>query len=202
MGAPLSLLPRDGVITYHQAVFREPLADELLSALVRELPWEQHDARFFGRSVPLPRLTTWFGPLEYAYSGVVHPPRPMPPLVAEIRDAIAPWCGPADSVLANLYRSGRDSVAWHADDEVIWGPDPLIGSVSFGATRRFVLRHRELGERVAIDLEHGSLLVMAGRTQQCWLHAIPKTAATVGLRVNLTFRRIARPAELRGPRHV
>ena len=97
-----------------------------------------------------------------------------------------------DSVLANLYRDGRDAMGWHADDEPELGPEPVIASVSLGATRRFVLRHRDGAPRLAIHLPAGSLLLMQGATQAHYRHALPRTARPVGPRINLTFRCIAR----------
>ena len=96
-----------------------------------------------------------------------------------------------NGVLLNLYRDGRDGMGWHADDEPELGPEPVIASVSLGAERRFRLKHRRLPEaRLDIVLPHGSLLVMAGATQRHWVHALPKAAAPVGARINLTFRRV------------
>jgi alkylated DNA repair dioxygenase AlkB len=94
-----------------------------------------------------------------------------------------------NSVLLNLYRDGRDGMGWHADDEPELGREPVIASVSFGATRRFKLRHRRSRSAAStLDLAHGDLLLMAGATQHHYVHAVPKTARPVGARVNLTFR--------------
>ena len=98
---------------------------------------------------------------------------------------------PFNSVLANRYRSGADAMGWHADDEPELGPEPLIASVSLGATRRFLLRHRhDPARRLSLDLEPGSLLLMAGRTQRYWKHALPRTARPAGERINLTYRHV------------
>ena len=92
-------------------------------------------------------------------------------------------------MLCNLYRDGRDSMGWHSDNEPELGDAPVIASLSFGAMRRFLLRHRrDPGRRLALDLPSGSLLVMAGTTQQNYRHALPKTTRKVGARINLTFR--------------
>jgi len=83
-------------------------------------------------------------------------------------------------------------MGWHADDEPELGPEPVIASVSLGAVRRFCLRHRKRrGLRADLALPHGSLLLMSGATQRNWVHAVPKTPAPVGERINLTFRRVA-----------
>lgn len=194
-----NLVGRDGLVIYHPGFFAPARADELFARCQNELVWGQEVARLFGRNMPLPRLTAWYGPIRYAYSGVLHPPRAMAPVLADILGAIEALAPKMDCVLANYYRSGRDSVSWHADDEAEWGSDPVIASVSFGATRRFALRHRESAERVVVELEHNSLLIMAGATQRCWQHAILKTNREVGARINLTFRRlISTPGEQGG----
>jgi alkylated DNA repair dioxygenase AlkB len=95
-----------------------------------------------------------------------------------------------NSLLLNLYRDGRDSIGMHADDELELGVNPVIGSVSLGNVRRFVLRHKKRGERLSFDLAHGSLIVMAGTSQHHWVHGVPKTVKPVGKRINLTFRTI------------
>jgi len=97
---------------------------------------------------------------------------------------------PFNSVLANLYRNGQDSMGWHQDNETELGLNPIIASLSLGESRKFVLRHLETKQKHELDLSHGSLLVMAGETQHYWQHSIPKTAKPKGSRINLTFRYI------------
>ncbi len=128
----------------------------------------------------------------YSYSGMRHEPQPWPDLLRPIRDRLVRETGVAfNSVLANLYRDGRDCMGWHSDDEPELGMRPVIASLSLGATRRFVLKHRRDPERkLAFDLSHGSLLVMRDDTQEDYRHALPRTSKPVGPRINLTFRRI------------
>lgn len=189
-----NLLPMDGEVLLDEVWLSRPEADSLLGALVSGLDWQQERARFGAKSVPLPRLTAWYGDVGYSYSGVYHPARPWPPLLAELRErawSAWPGCGVTrkpNSVLVNWYRDGRDSMGWHSDDEPELGSAPTIWSVSLGATRRFLLRRRSSGERLALDLPHGSLLVMAGDCQRAWQHSLPKTTKPLGQRVNLTFR--------------
>ncbi len=192
--APANLLPFDGDVRYYPDWFAED-ADELFEALVDGLMWAQAHARFFGKPVPLPRLTAWYGPVEYRYSGVRHPARPFVPVLSRIAAAIEPIAPGMDCVLGNRYRTGADSVGWHTDGEELWGPRPTIASVSFGASRRFVLKHRSSKRIVDIELSHGSVLVLSGTTQSHWLHALPRTAKPVGERVNLTYRRLASATE-------
>ena len=161
----------------------------VFARLVEELPWEQHDITLFGRTVPTPRLTAWTGDHAYRYSGLVHQPGPWSPTLAALRDRLAAEVGaPFDSCLANLYRDGADSMGWHSDDEPELGPRPTIASVSLGARRRFVLKHRASGRRSDVDLGAGDLLVMRAESQADYRHAVPKTTRPVGPRLNLTFR--------------
>ena len=167
-------------------------AHALFTSLRHEVAWEVHRIRLFGREVDSPRLSCWIGDADagYRYSGTYFEPRPWPPLLQPIRARLARELGIAfNSVLANLYRSGADSMGWHSDDERELGARPVIASLSLGAERRFVLKHRREPERkLAIALGPGSLLVMSGDTQRLYRHSLPRTARAVGERINLTFR--------------
>lgn len=151
----------------------------------------------YGRPVRVPRLVAWHGDpaAVYTYSGTEHLPRPWTPALERVRRRAEALTGHAfNAVLLNLYRDGRDGMGWHADDEPELGPEPVVASASFGATRRFCLRHRRRRDlKLDVPLGHGSLLLMHGATQRHWLHAVPKTRQPVGARINLTFRRV-RPA--------
>ncbi|HEX6141529.1 MAG TPA: alpha-ketoglutarate-dependent dioxygenase AlkB [Geminicoccaceae bacterium] len=188
-----NLLPCDGLVRLHRAALARPAADRLFEALEREVAWRQETATVMGRRIPIPRLTAWHGEAGYVYSGIRLDPRPWNAPLIELRGVAEALAGQAfNSVLLNLYRTGRDSVSWHADNEPGLGQDPVIASLSLGAVRRFQLRHRRTRERIDLDLPHGSCLIMAGATQHHWLHQLPKTARPVGPRINLTFRRMAR----------
>jgi alkylated DNA repair dioxygenase AlkB len=170
--------------------------ETLLDRLARTLPLRAERIRIFGRDVTTPRLTSWHGDpgTAYRYSGRTFEPAPFTDELEVIRAALARVTGVRfNSVLANLYRNGDDSMGAHSDDERELGPtrdDIRIASVSLGAPRRFVLlpRRPSYGQRRALDLGEGSLLVMGGTTQRRYRHAVPKTRAAVGPRLNLTFR--------------
>lgn len=171
-------------------------ADRLLAALLDEPAWTRHRVRLFGREHLAPRLSAWHGDegARYRYSGSRHDPQPWTPSLAGVRDRLSGTLGVAfNAVLANRYRDGADAMGWHRDDEAELGVQPVIASASFGASRRFLLRHRE-GRGEALELGHGSLLVMAGDSQAQWRHALPRTARPVAERVNLTFRQVRSPA--------
>jgi alkylated DNA repair dioxygenase AlkB len=166
-----------------------------MTALCTEVNWRQEALATPGGRIPLPRLTAWQGDegAEYVYSGIRNHPAAWTQAVARLRELLQATTGVSfNSVLLNRYRGGDDSIGWHADDEPELGPEPVIASVSLGATRTFELRHRKkslLFERFA--LSSGSLLVMRGQTQQLWHHRVPKEPAVQGERINLTFRLVA-----------
>lgn len=154
--------------------------------------WRQERITLYGRAMPVPRLTAWYGDKGYRYSGIDHPPQAWTKSLALIKARVESACGASfNTALVNLYRTGADSVSWHSDDEKELGPEPVIASVSFGATRRFQLKSRRGPERVSLDLEPGSLLIMRGTLQRDWAHQVPKTKRPVGPRVNVTFREVA-----------
>ena len=169
-------------------------AQERFERLLEEVPWERHRLRLFGREVDAPRLSCWIGDpgAVYVYSGARFAPHAWSPACAELRERVSALCGENyNSVLCNLYRDGNDSMGWHSDDEHELGPAPRIASLSFGAVRRFRLRHRhDPARRLELDLASGSLLLMGGATQRNYRHDLPKTKRPVGARINLTFRRI------------
>lgn len=169
-------------------------ADALFVALHACIPWTVHRVRLFGREVESPRLSCWIGDPDavYRYSGMRHAPHPWLATLQPLRERLERETGARfNSVLANLYRDGRDAMGWHSDDEPELGAAPVIASVSLGAPRRFVLKHRALpAHKLGIVLPHGSLLLMRGEMQRHYRHALPRTAKPVAARINLTFRRI------------
>ena len=166
----------------------------IAAALRQTLAWQQKPIVIFGHEVMQPRLTAWYGDPEcsYVYSGKRNEPLPWTPLLRELRAAVETVTGARfNSVLANCYRNGQDSMGWHSDDEPELGPEPVIASLSFGATRRFCLQHRKRkADKLELALQDGDLLLMAGGTQAHYRHALPKTAKPVGERLNFTFRQI------------
>ena len=193
VSGPRELLPFDGSAVLHEQFLDPDFADRAFDELLRTNAWEEHDIVVFGQRHREPRLSTWHadGGKEYEYSGLLRTPLPLTPLLDDIRSRCEGVSGARfNSVLVNLYRDGNDGVGWHADNEAVNGREPTIASVSLGATRRFDLRHRESKETVKVDLQSGSLLVMSGLSQHCWVHQVAKTKQIVGPRINLTFRRV------------
>lgn len=161
------------------------------------LEWRERDIVLFGRRIAQPRLTDWYADpgVRYRYSGITLEPKPWPDTLERMRRRLFETLGHRfNSVLCNAYRDGRDSMGWHADNERELGEAPLIASVSLGSPRTFRVRCKGGGPSVGRVLPSGSLLVMSGRSQADFQHALPKTRKPVGLRINLTFRAVAKPS--------
>lgn len=192
--AGLRLEMRDADVMHIPGFFDLAESDELFGDLAETIVWRRDSITVFGKTSPIPRLNAWYGDdgKTYRYSNIAMQPRPWTDALTTIRERVERECEQGfNSVLLNLYRDGRDGVAWHADDEPELGREPVIASVSFGATRRFQLRHkRDRTLQHELALAHGSLVVMRGATQAHCLHQVPKTSRPVGPRINLTFRSI------------
>jgi alkylated DNA repair dioxygenase AlkB len=179
-------------IAYYPNFFDAKKSKMLFEKLLNEIPWQQDNITVFGKTHPQPRLTCLFGNegKPYSYSNIVMQPYHWNPLLMFIKNEIEEVClENFTTVLLNLYRDGKDSNGWHADNEKELGRNPVIASVSFGAERSFHLQHNTITDaKLKITLENGSLLLMKGETQHFWKHQIPKTAKTLQPRINLTFR--------------
>jgi alkylated DNA repair dioxygenase AlkB len=188
-GSSESILADDerGRIAYTPRFVDTATADEWFAELRHAVDWRALRRTMYEREVEVPRLIGHYR---------LDPPAESTP--GAILDAFRRVADglevPFNSVGLNLYRDGRDSVSWHADNEPGLGRDPVIASVSLGAARWFQMKHRRRAARVGLDLPSGSCLVMAGATQHHWLHQVPKTSRPVGPRINLTFRAMATAA--------
>ena len=184
-----NILPYDGqaiLIDDYGAEFDWPA---ITRTLIDTIPWQVETARIFGREMRIPRMTAWFGDGAYSYSGILHLPAPFPAVIERLRARAEALSGASiNAALANLYRTGRDSVGWHSDNEVGLGNRPTIASLSLGGERRFQFRHRETTQTITLGLRMGHWLIMAGETQRFWVHQVPKAAAPAAPRVNLSFR--------------
>ena len=197
----MTLIPtplEDGELLYTPDFLDSVDADQLLRQLLDGIEWEQHQVTIFGRQLPAPRLSAWYGDPDarYTYSGLSLIPRPWTEPLSTLKTRIEAVADDAfNSVLLNQYRDGQDSMGWHSDNEPELGPAPTIASLSLGGERHFLLRHKKRQELdlIELPLSHGSLLIMRGPTQAHWKHQVPKTRRPVAPRLNLTFRRIVGP---------
>jgi len=182
----------DADIVFYPSLLNEQQSDRFFTELKQTIAWRQDSITIYGRSIPQPRLTAWYGDpgKSYTYSGITMHAVPWTLPLLELKAAVEAVAGVTfNSVLLNLYRDGNDSMGWHSDNEPELGQNPVIGSLSLGGTRRFMLRHRS-GKSLkhSLELTSGSFLLMQGTTQHYWQHQVPKTKRLVLPRINLTFR--------------
>lgn len=188
---PKNVLHKDGEVFYFPDFFSQEESDNFFKSLLENVIWQQDSIKLFGKTMNLPRLTAWYGceGLTYKYSNILMHPHPWTQDLLTIKDKIETQAKVHfTNVLLNLYRNGKDSMAWHADDEPELGKNPVIGSVSFGAAREIQFKHIQDKTIKKLVLTHGSFLLMQGETQHKWKHQIPKTKAVSSPRINLTFR--------------
>jgi alkylated DNA repair dioxygenase AlkB len=169
--------------------------DTMRDKLIDQTGWRQESVKIYGKMMPQPRLIAWHGDagMRYPYSGITLAPTPWTDLLEDIKARVEDRTEKTfNAVFLNLYRDHNDSMGFHSDDEPELGPEPVIASVSFGATRIFQMKHKANTElaTVKIPLESGSVLLMQGKTQRFWKHGINKQSQPCGPRVNLTFRTI------------
>lgn len=186
---------KDADVVYYPCFYNKERSDYYFEILLKTLKWQQDRITVFGKTYLQPRLTALYAnnSHSYTYSNITMHPKAFTKELVLIKKDIEHQVNVIfTSCLANLYRNGQDSNAWHADDEKELGKQPIIASVTFGAERLFHFKHKhEPGLKTKLLLHHGSLLVMKGGTQKYWLHQLPKTKKVIDERINLTFRIIA-----------
>jgi len=185
-------LPQSDIM-YYPGFLSTKNATHLMNTLRTTIAWQQDTITVFGKTYLQPRLTALYGNnmQPYSYSDITMYPHPFTKELKEVKRNIEPLIFPTvlTSCLLNLYRDGKDSNGWHADDEASLGKNPVIASVSLGQERFFHFKNKkDKNLKHKILLTHGSLLIMKGSTQHNWLHQIPKTSRMIGERINLTFR--------------
>ncbi|MCY1070422.1 alpha-ketoglutarate-dependent dioxygenase AlkB [Nannocystis sp. RBIL2] len=196
MSAPACERLLDDRIRLTRGFVAQARAAELMATLLRETPWLAVRYENEGRPRELPRLTVNYGERSYDYSGLVFTPLPWTPLLAELRaQAEAQAEARFNALIVQLYRDGEDGVNWHADDSPGVGRDPIIASLSFGATRTFLVRPRGASAPcLTLELQAGDLLVMRGDLQHTHQHKVPREPGVTEPRINLTFRTLSGPA--------
>lgn len=184
---------KDGQVEFYPHFFTDSKIK--LHHLIETINWRQDEITLYGKTHPVPRLQAWYANkgINYKYSGIDMGQNNWSKELTLLKSDIENLTGREfNGCLCNMYRSGKDYAAWHSDDEASLGKNPFIASASFGETRRFILKHKfDKGvEKLELELNDGSLLIMKGQTQHYWLHQLAKTQRKVGQRVNLTFRQI------------
>ncbi len=189
----VNLLPKDGTVNYYGKLFSAQQANYYLACLLNNIDWENDEAIIYGKLIITKRKVAWYGDMdfEYTYSNTTKRALPWTKDLLELKVAIEEKTGEKfNSCLLNLYHTGEEGMAWHSDAEKDLKKNGAIGSLSFGAERKFAFKHKQDKETVSVVLEHGSLLVMKDATQTNWLHRLPPTKLISKPRVNLTFRTI------------
>ncbi len=190
---PHNLLPYDGVTEYYGSIFSAEESEVYFNTLLNSIAWEQDKAVIYGKTIITKRKVAWYGdlPFEYTYSKTTKVALPWIEVLQDIKAKVEAKSGETyNACLLNLYHNGGEGMAWHSDAEKDLVRDGAIGSVSFGAERKFYFKHKQTKDKVDVLLEQGSLLVMKGTTQTHWLHSLPTTKRISTPRINLTFRTI------------
>jgi alkylated DNA repair dioxygenase AlkB len=189
-----NLLPADGEVYYFGPVLDLQLANDYLQVLLHDIAWQHDEAYLFGKHYITDRKVAWYGdePYTYTYSNKTKRALAWTPELLQLKQHAEQHTGATyNSCLLNLYHNGNEGMAWHSDGEKALKRHAPIASFSLGAVRRFAFKHKKTGEKVSLFLEHGSLLLMTGTTQDHWLHRLPPSTRIRLARVNLTFRSIA-----------
>lgn len=190
-----NILPKDGVVNYYGKLFSQQEADHYYKNLLANIEWKNDEAFILGKLIITKRKVAWYGDkeFEYTYSNRTKKALPWTKELLELKSKTENETGEKfNSCLLNLYHTGDEGMAWHSDGEKDLKKDGAIGSLSFGAGRKFSFKHKSTKESVSVWLEHGSLLVMKGTTQTHWLHRLPPAKKISTARINLTFRTIVK----------
>lgn len=194
-GAPdiHNILPYDGITNYYGPILTEAVAQQYFDQLWSTIAWAHDELLIYGRRITTKRKVAWYGDLQfaYSYSKSTKVALPWTEALAELKTLVERWSGETyNTCLLNLYHSGEEGMGWHSDNEPELLESGAIASLSLGAARKFVFKHRRTQQKVEQMLESSSLLVMKGATQQHWLHSLPPTKKVQSPRINLTFRTI------------
>jgi len=197
---PINILPHDGVVNYYGEIM--PLSDSnyYFEHLLNTIAWRCDQALVLGNIIETKRKVAWCADtidgksFNYSYSGVTKKSIPFTDELSALKNLVEQHTGENyNSCLLNLYHSGEEGMGWHSDNETDLKKEGAIASLSFGAERKFVFKHKFSKKRVNLPLKSGSLLLMKGTTQTFWLHQLPLTKKVHEPRINLTFRTIDRP---------
>jgi alkylated DNA repair dioxygenase AlkB len=187
------ILNKDGLVNYYGKILTSEEANQYLDLLMQNILWKNDEVILFGKHIVTKRKAAWYGGSGclYAYSNITKQALPWTKELYELKQMVEEFAGAKfNSCLLNLYHNGNEGIGWHSDDEKSLGKNNTIASLSFGAERKFLFKHKQSKQIISLELEHGSLLIMKDATQGNWLHSLPKSKNIVQPRINLTFRTI------------
>lgn len=191
--SPINVLNQDGIVDYYGQLIPATEADTYFHALLENIEWKCDEAFIHGKKIITKRKVAWYGdkPFDYTYSNTTKRALPWQGELLALKEKVEACTGETfNSCLLNLYHNGAEGMAWHSDAERALKKGGAIGSLSFGAERKFSFKHKQSKQLVSLTLQHGSLLIMKDATQTHWLHSLPPTKKITTPRVNLTFRTI------------
>ena len=188
-----NLLPFDGVAEYFPNFISLASSSFYFQKLESNINWQHDVVKLFGKEITTNRKTAWYGSksFEYTYSNKTKIAIPWNKELIDLKTIIEKQCQEEfNSCLLNLYHNGNEGMAWHSDDEKTILPNSTIASLSLGAERRFLFKHKQTQQKIELNLQNGSLLLMKENTQNYWWHSLPKSAKIKSPRINLTFRKM------------
>jgi alkylated DNA repair dioxygenase AlkB len=187
------ILHKDGLVNYYGKILTYQEANQYLEMLMQNILWKNDEVILFGKHIVTKRKTAWYGDSDYlyTYSNITKQALPWTKELSGLKQMVEEFAGVKfNSCLLNLYHNGDEGMGWHSDDEESLGKNNTIASLSLGAERKFLFKHKQTKQMISFILEHGSLLIMKDATQRNWLHSLPKSKNIVQPRINLTFRTI------------
>jgi alkylated DNA repair dioxygenase AlkB len=190
---PINLISHDGIVDYYGALQTPSDADDYFVKMLDKIEWKNDEVIIYGKKIVTKRKVAWYGDqaFEFTYSNTTKRALPWIDELLALKAMVEERSKETfNSCLLNLYHNGLEGMSWHCDEERDLKKNGAIASLSFGAERKFSLKHKKSKETVSLVLQHGSLLIMKGTTQTHWLHSLPPTKKIAEPRINLTFRTI------------
>lgn len=190
-----NILHTDGTVNYYGKVLSSKEADQYFVLLMQNILWKNDEVVIFGRHFVTKRKAAWYGDSDYlyTYSNTTKQALTWTKELSDLKQIVEEIAEVKfNSCLLNLYHTGNEGMGWHSDDEISLGKNNTIASLSLGAERKFLFKHKQTKQTASLVLEHGSLLIMKDSTQTNWLHSLPKSKSITRPRINLTFRKILR----------
>jgi alkylated DNA repair dioxygenase AlkB len=190
-----NILHTDGTVNYYGKVLSSKEADQYFVLLMQNILWKNDEVVIFGRHFVTKRKAAWYGDSDYlyTYSNTTKQALTWTKELSDLKQIVEEIAEVKfNSCLLNLYHTGNEGMGWHSDDEISLGKNNTIASLSLGAERKFLFKHKQTKQTASLVLEHGSLLIMKDSTQTNWLHSLPKSKSIARPRINLTFRKILR----------
>ncbi|MDQ3839007.1 MAG: alpha-ketoglutarate-dependent dioxygenase AlkB [Thermoproteota archaeon] len=189
------ILNNDGLVNYYGKILAHTEANQYFDLLMRNILWKNDEVIIFGKHIVTKRKIAWYGDSDYlyTYSNTTKQALAWTKELCELKQIVEEFAGTTfNSCLLNLYHNGDEGMGWHSDDEEYLGKNNTIASLSLGAERKFLFKHKQSKQIVSLVLEHGSLLIMKDVTQANWLHSLAKSKNVTQPRINLTFRTIVK----------